>query len=367
MADDVTITAGSGTPIATDDCTSAHVQVVKLAYGADGNRTHVPADADGLLVNLGANNDISGAVTANAGTNLNTSALSLEATQADVRTAVQLIDDSVATLGTTTYTETTTKGLIVGAVRRDADTTAANTDNEVAPLLVNAIGALKVEIFDGGDSHTIDGTVTANLAAGTNNIGDVDILSIAAGDNNIGNVDIVTMPNVTLAAGTNTNEIVGDAAHDVTAAGNPVLNGAQMETPADSAPGTRASTDGDANTLATIDGALFVIPGGPQQWKARLTGSMSDTTVKAAPGAGLSLYVHTVVYSIGAATASSILLEESTTTAVFGPHYLEAISGRGLAVNFNPPIKIAANTLLSATSTGATTNTLDVYGFTAPG
>jgi hypothetical protein len=32
------------------------------------------------------------------------------------------------------------------------------------------------------------------LAAGTNNIGDVDIASIAAGDNNIGNVDIVTVP-----------------------------------------------------------------------------------------------------------------------------------------------------------------------------
>jgi len=37
-------------------------------------------------------------------------------------------------------------------------------------------------------------TVTAALPAGTNNIGDVDVLSIAAGDNNIGNVDIVTVP-----------------------------------------------------------------------------------------------------------------------------------------------------------------------------
>jgi hypothetical protein len=39
------------------------------------------------------------------------------------------------------------------------------------------------------------------LAAGTNNIGDVDILSIAAGDNNIGNVDVVTLP--ALPAGNN--------------------------------------------------------------------------------------------------------------------------------------------------------------------
>jgi len=58
MSDDVAITAGSGTSIATDDCTSGHVQVVKLAYSADGTRTHVPADADGVLVNLGTNNDV---------------------------------------------------------------------------------------------------------------------------------------------------------------------------------------------------------------------------------------------------------------------------------------------------------------------
>ncbi len=43
--------------------------------------------------------------------------------------------------------------------------------------------------------------VVAALPAGTNNIGDVDVLSIAAGDNNIGNVDVVTLP--ALPAGTN--------------------------------------------------------------------------------------------------------------------------------------------------------------------
>lgn len=37
-----------------------------------------------------------------------------------------------------------------------------------------------------------------SIAAGDNNIGNVDVLSIAAGDNNIGNVDIVTMPSVTI-------------------------------------------------------------------------------------------------------------------------------------------------------------------------
>lgn len=75
-------------------------------------------------------------------------------------TALQLIDDTVATLGTTTYTETTTKGIVIGAVRRDADTTLAGTTNEVAPLQVDANGYLKVEVFDGGGSHTVDNNGT---------------------------------------------------------------------------------------------------------------------------------------------------------------------------------------------------------------
>jgi len=59
-----------------------------------------------------------------------------------------------------------------------------------------------------GDTGTIAGAVSgtemqvdvvASLPAGTNNIGDVDILSIAAGDNNIGNVDIASA----IPAGTN--------------------------------------------------------------------------------------------------------------------------------------------------------------------
>ena len=73
MADNLTTTTTvatipSGTVVATDDCGAAgHVQRVKLAIATDGSATLIPADAtDGMLVNLGANNDVtvtSGAVT----------------------------------------------------------------------------------------------------------------------------------------------------------------------------------------------------------------------------------------------------------------------------------------------------------------
>ena len=63
----------------------------------------------------------------------------------------------------------------------------------------------KQALLDGA-TVTISGTVSLNQTGSAN---DVDILTIAAGDNNIGNVDIVTMPaitgTVTANAGTNLN------------------------------------------------------------------------------------------------------------------------------------------------------------------
>jgi hypothetical protein len=68
MADNVAITAGSGTTIATDEVsgTLEHVQLFKLAISTDGSRTLIPADAtNGLDVDV---TRISGALP--AGTNL---------------------------------------------------------------------------------------------------------------------------------------------------------------------------------------------------------------------------------------------------------------------------------------------------------
>lgn len=157
MADDVVVdnaTNGDYT-VSTDEGAGGHVQRVKLAYAADGSETHVDADADGLLVNLGANNDV---VVSDGGGSLT-------------------VDGTVAVSGT-------------------------------------------VAVTDNSGSLTVDGTVTANLAAGTNNIGDVDVLTLPAlpaGTNaigklaansgvDIGDVDVTSVSgNVTVVQGTATN------------------------------------------------------------------------------------------------------------------------------------------------------------------
>lgn len=95
--------------------------------------------------------------------------------------------------------------------------------------------------------HNVD-----SIAAGDNNIGNVDIASIAAGDNNIGNVDVASLP-----ASTNTIEVVGDAAENAAAAGNPLLAGGRY----DATP--RTLGDGDVGALALdADGAVQVSDGG---------------------------------------------------------------------------------------------------------
>lgn len=82
---------------------------------------------------------------------------------------------------------------------------AGINSTDIVPLVCNASG--HISINDGSNSITVDGTVavsgtvtvgthavtqsgtfTVGVSAGTNNIGDVDILSIAAGTNTIGGV-----------------------------------------------------------------------------------------------------------------------------------------------------------------------------------
>ena len=337
---------------------------------------------------LGATDD---AAAAAGGTGSLTAKLRLTTTLLDaIKTAVELLDNAIA--GTEVQVDVVaalpTGANTIGAVTGPTADNAANptlklgilpavalaaaptrTEGNVNPLRVTLAGDAVVTL-DG--EAVVLGAGTAEigkLAAGTANIGDMDVLSIAAGDNNIGNVDVVTLPNVTLAAGTNTNEVVGDVAHDIGVAGNPVLICGAAQDTDDTAPPNRVSAESDATRLATDrDGSLHVLTYGPQVWSYHSNGStaLTDASVHAAPGAGLSLYVTDIVCSLGAATALNIFFEEGATT-VLGPWYLEAINGRGLHIKFQTPKKITANTALTVTTSASVAHSVDVTGFTAQG
>lgn len=236
------------------------------------------------------------------------------------------------------------------------------TDNAVLDSIAASLALIDNAIATGNELQV---DVVAALPAGTNNIGDVDILSIAAGDNNIGNVDVVTLPNVTLAAGTNTNEVVGDAADDAAAAGNPLSVGGYSIQTDGTDPGV-VSAEGDAARLRTdMQRILLVNETHPRLFRASAdyASAQTNATVQAAPGASLSLYITDVIISNGATAGNITLLDGSGGTVLL--EIYPAING-GMTHSFRNPLRLTANTLLAITSTTVTTHSVTVTGYIAP-
>lgn len=264
----------------------------------------------------------------------------------------------------------------------DLDTGAGTDTRAVAGLvfaasggatLVSAAAGLPVEVvaaLPAGDNNigNVDVITLPALPAGTNNIGDVDVLTIAAGDNNIGNVDIVTMPNVTLAAGTNTNEVVGDAAHDAAIGGNPVRIGARALT----ADYTAVAAGDTADIIATLLGKLVTYPyANPNQsWVyAAASGGIVNTTgvsAKAAAGAGIRNYVTEAQIVNGHATVSTdVQIRDGASGTVLWRGFAQAAGG-GISAKFDPPLRGTANTLIEvACGTTGTATYFNLQGFTA--
>jgi hypothetical protein len=140
-------------------------------------------------------------------------------------TALQLIDDLVTTEDQASANLDEGVVLLGRRTATPANTSGADLDYEA--LQMNA-GRLWT-------SSTID----AAIPAGTNNIGDVDVLTLpalVAGTANIGDVDIASAP-----TGASSITVQGTAAADAAAVGNPVYGGgrASAAAPAD------VSADGD--------------------------------------------------------------------------------------------------------------------------
>lgn len=155
---------GVGVDVSVDDCgADGKVQVIKLAISTDGSATLIPANAtDGLLVNLGSNNDVTvtGSVTANAGTNLNTSALALESggNLAAAATSLALVDDTILA-DNAGFTDGTTKLSMAGFIFDEVAGTAL-TENDAAAGRINANRAL-VGVIEDGATRARYATVTA--------------------------------------------------------------------------------------------------------------------------------------------------------------------------------------------------------------
>jgi acylphosphatase len=134
--------------VTEDNSASIKTAVEAIDNAVDGNYLNTNLNIAGTDVDANSGNKSAATLRVVIATDqpaLTNKLLVTEDNSGSIKTAVELIDDTVKTLGTDTYAEATTKGLVVGAVRTDAETTLVNTTNEISPLSLSSVGRLKVE------------------------------------------------------------------------------------------------------------------------------------------------------------------------------------------------------------------------------
>jgi len=157
----------------------------------------------------------------------------------------------------------------------------------------------------------------------------------------------------------------GDVAHDAGDSGNPVKVGGKAHPQDGTAPGTAVAENDRTHFITDEYGRQYVSDSHPNLWdvSADYAVAQTNTSVKAAPGAGLKLYITDIIISNGATAGNITLLDGSGGTVKFEGYF--AING-GCTVFLRTPISLTANTALCITSTTVTTHSVTICGFVAP-
>jgi len=235
----------------------------------------------------------------------------------------------------------------------------------------NAAGASAVNVQDGGNSLTVDGSVSIT---GTPTV-DTELPTAAALADAAANPTTPTVGAASLVYnGATWDRLRGDTvaqyaqgptAHDAAKTGNPVRIGAVADTTEPTAVG-----DGDAvDLLADLNGKLVNMPYSvPERSISGVTASITgtaNTSVIAAPGAGLRNYITHILVTNGHATVGTYVQIKDGTTVIYDG--FAAAAGGGWSATFPKPLRLTANTALQAANvtTGSDTK-VSASGFIAP-
>ena len=291
----VQLTAGGAIPVDAAFSPSGTQDVNITQVGGNAVTTTVPVSGavttDGLTdAELRATPvPVSGTVTANAGTNLNTSALALESTLSTLNGKVTAVNTGAVTISAALPAGTNNIGDVDIASIAAGDNNIGNVDIVTMPAVtVTGVSTLAEQqtqtahlaSIAGEDFATqttlsaLNGKVTAcntgavvissALPAGTNNIGDVDIVSGTI--TTVSTVTSVTQnADVRQATAANLNaQVVGPAGHDAAISGNPVIMGGVSSAAAPSSVSADQEAvrawylrNGAAATVLTAAGALI--------------------------------------------------------------------------------------------------------------
>lgn len=198
-------------------------------------------------------------------------------------------------------------------------------------------------------------------------------------------VDVLTMPTVTVNshavtnAGTFATQVDGaaltalqllddtvfadDAAFTLSTSKGTVIGGVAVNM--DGTDPTAVSAEGDAAALRTDPNRLLLVnQTHPRFWhvSADYASAQTNVSVKAAPGASLSLYITDIQLSNGATAGNVTLLDGSGGTVLYEVY--PAING-GAVLSLRNPIKLTANTACCLTSTTVTTHSIFLSGYIA--
>ena len=195
--------------------------------------------------------------------------------------------------------------------------------------------------------------VVGALPAGTNTIGKLGANSGV----DIGDVDVTSCANTT-----------GNVAHDSADSGNPVKIGGKAYNQDGTTPGTAVAEGDRTHFITDVYGRQFVEISHPNLWKAtdNQSTAQTNTQLKAAPGAGLSLYITDLIVSNGATAGNIKFVEDTAGTPVDVIEVIYLAANGGFVTNFKTPLKITANKDFGYTSATVTTHSVTVLGYIAP-
>ena len=278
----------------------------------------------------------------------------LDTNSAAIKTAVQLIDDVVATDGAADVA----KLLQVGG-----------TDGTNAQIVsVGADG--KVNVADGGASLTVDGTfwqvtqpVSGTFWQVTQPVSGTFwqvTQPVSATDLDIRNLAPAT-DSVKVSDGTTELPVFieGSAAK---ASGLQVAGryDATIPTAVDDGDATLLLTDA-YGALQTTGHVAAAVQGTDNQSTAQ-----TNKEIIAAPGAGLSLYITDIIVSNGATAGNIKFVESTASSPVDKVEVLYFAINGGAPLCFKTPLKLSANVNFGYTSVTVTTHSVLVLGYAAP-
>lgn len=399
MPSNTTLNAGSGGDVITTkerthdgDATKQQGVFISGVTGSEGSYTFTDVTAGG-----------------------GTESTALRVTIASDSTGVLSVDDNGSTLsiddggGAITVDGTVA---VSGTVTVDSElpAAAALADNTATPT-APAVGAFAM-VYDGAtwdmargtaadgvlvnlganNDVTVTGTVTANLAAGTNNIGDVDVLtvpsdpfganadaasatgSISAKLRFIASTGIPITGTVTVGSHAVTNAgtfavQAGQAAHDAAISGNPVRLAGRALTSSYTAVATGDTADLITTTIGQLVEIPYSIPENTWSYAAASGGITNTTgvTAKASAGAGLRNYITRVQVINGHATVSTdVQIRDGASGTVLWRGFAQAAGG-GVSAVFDPPLRGTAATLVEvACGTTGSATYFNLQGYVAP-